>query len=128
MSAKQFRVLVVDCNEDAAAILGILLRGHGFNVEVECGKASALNTAASFLPDAAIINLGNDYMDTYELAFALRSLPEMKESYLITLSNENVPAPFRNPGFRIDTHLVKPAGYRKLIDVLDTVRGEGMNV
>jgi CheY-like chemotaxis protein len=118
MKSQPSRVLVVDCNVDAAELLGILLRGHGFEVQVECDKAAALATAETFLPDSVIIDLGKDNMDTYELAAALRDIPTLQNAYLITLSAAGLPKPYQAAEFKIDMHLAKPSGYRMLIDVL----------
>ena len=112
------RVLVIDCNTDAAEILGILLRGHGYDVQVKCDKMAALATAKKFLPDCVVIDLGEDSMDTYELAAAMRKIPTLQNTYLITLSAAGLPKSYEAPEFRIDMHLIKPSGYRTLIDVL----------
>ena len=113
------RVLVVDYNVDAAEILGILLSGNGFVAKVECDKASVSRTAQSFLPRAVIIDLGSDSMDTYEVAIAIRMIPELETVYLITLSKGRLPTPLRQDDVRIDAPLTKPSGYRVLIGILE---------
>lgn len=65
-----------------------------------------------------VIDLGRDSMDTFEVAAALRMIPEVQSAYLITLSRDELPTPFRLNDVRIDVSLTKPAGYRILIDTL----------
>ena len=113
----QIRVLVVDCNRDAAEILGILLQAHGFSTQVECGKAEALKVAQTFRPDAVLIDLGYHTLETYELAAALRSNPDLPDVFLVTLA-DYLPTPFVAPDFRIDLRLTKPTGYRTLVEAL----------
>lgn len=112
------RVLIVDCNVDAAEILGILLSAHGFETKVECGKAAALKTAQTFIPDAVLVDLGKDNLHTFELAAELRRMPELKNAYLVTLSDRAMPQDFYEKDIRFDARLVKPDGYRMLIGTL----------
>lgn len=112
------RVLIADCNVDAAEILGILLGGHGFRVKIECDKVAVLRTAQYYCPHAVLIDLGQDSMDTFEVAVALRSLPELGSTFLVTLSHGELPTPLLQNDVRIDVRLTKPAGYKILIDIL----------
>jgi CheY-like chemotaxis protein len=114
------RVLVVDCNVDAAEILGILLGAYGFETKVECGKAAALRAAELFRPHALLIDLGSNNMDTYEMAAAIRVNPKFHDVFLITISDSNSLKPIlKNDHVRIDVQLTKPAAYRMLIDTLN---------
>lgn len=113
------RVLVVDCNVDAAEILCILLEGHGFETKVECQKVAVLRAAESFLPHAVLIDLGNNNMDTYEVAAALRGSPQIQDIFLVTISESNLLTPLLKNDVQIDARLTKPGAYRMLIDTLE---------
>jgi CheY-like chemotaxis protein len=114
----QIRVLDVDCNVDAAELIGILLETNGFEARVECDKVAALGTAELFLPHAVLIDLGSKNMDTYEMAAAFRRNPRFQDLFLLTISESNLPMPLLKSDFRIDAQLTKPAAYRILLDTL----------
>src|SRR5688572_32414652 len=67
------RVLVVDDNVDAAVTLGFLLTQAGYEVETRFDGPSALAAAATFEPDACVLDLNMPGMDGYELARQLRA-------------------------------------------------------
>lgn len=112
------RVLVVDCNVDAAEILGILLGAYGFESRVVCSKTAALEVVQSFRPHAVVIDLGQDTMDTFEMAAALRNIPQLEGVYLITILEGNLPMALQDAALKIDVRLTKPTAYRMLIDTL----------
>ena len=113
------RVLVVDCNVDAAEILGVLLEAHGFETKVAYGKAAALGAAELFLPHAVLIDLGSKNMDTYEMAAAFRGNSQLRNVFLLTISESNLQKPLLKNDVRIDAHLSKPAAYRMIVDTLN---------
>ncbi|HEV7555662.1 MAG TPA: ATP-binding protein, partial [Kofleriaceae bacterium] len=61
------RVLVVDDNDDAAGLLGDLLRSLGHEVAVANTSAAAIEIANRFAPQVAILDIGMPEMDGYEL-------------------------------------------------------------
>ncbi|MEP6783871.1 MAG: ATP-binding protein, partial [Acidobacteriota bacterium] len=67
------RILVVDDNRDAAQLLADSLRSLGHTVLVAHDGPSALAIAATFRPDAALLDLGLPVMDGFELGQRLRS-------------------------------------------------------
>jgi PAS domain S-box-containing protein len=104
------RVLVVDDNLDAAEMLGALLRHAGHEVRVAGDGPAALDVAAEFRPDVALLDIGLPGMDGYELARALRLDPALPAIVLIALTGwgqEEDKKRARDAGF--DGHLTKPA-------------------
>jgi CheY-like chemotaxis protein len=104
------RVLVVDDNLDAAEMLGALLQHAGHEVRVAGGGAAALDIAAQFRPEVALLDIGMPGMDGYELARALRLDPALPAIVLIALTgwgHEEDKMRARDAGF--DGHLTKPA-------------------
>jgi CheY-like chemotaxis protein len=72
-SKLRHRVLIVDDNRDAANTLGELLETYGCDVAVAFDGPSALEVAAAFLPNVAILDIGLPVMDGYELCARLKS-------------------------------------------------------
>ncbi|HEY6099825.1 MAG TPA: response regulator, partial [Anaeromyxobacter sp.] len=66
------RVLVVDDNADAAALLADVLARAGHDVEVAHDGPEAIAAASARRPDVAVLDLGLPVMDGYELAAQLR--------------------------------------------------------
>jgi CheY-like chemotaxis protein len=66
------RVLVVDDNEDAAALTAAVLRELGHDVRTAHTAAAGLDVQAAWPPDAAILDIGLPDMDGYALAAAMR--------------------------------------------------------
>jgi PAS domain S-box-containing protein len=104
------RVLVVDDNVDAADLLSDLLEGLGYETRTAYDGPSALEAAAAFDPDIALLDIGLPAMDGYELARRLRgSPPSAKPLRLIALTGygrETDRTQTAAAGF--DHHMVKP--------------------
>ncbi|HEX2688193.1 MAG TPA: ATP-binding protein, partial [Kofleriaceae bacterium] len=66
------RVLIVDDNVDAAQTLHEFLTAVGHESAVAYDGVAALELAASFRPDTAVLDIGLPVMDGYELARKLR--------------------------------------------------------
>jgi PAS domain S-box-containing protein len=116
------RVLVVDDNVDAAELLSDALEGLGYETRTAYDGPSALEVAAAFEPDIALLDIGLPAMDGYELARRLRGQPPSgKPLRLIALTGYGRDADrarTREAGF--DSHMVKPID----IAALDTaIRG-----
>lgn len=111
------RVLIIVSNTEAAEILGILLRGHEYDVVVEHAGLSGLTVAKSYYPDAVILDLETSATDNYEIAARLRSMSALRDVYLISLSNSSS-APSLDDVSRIDSHLKKPIGYKMIPAIL----------
>src|SRR5437764_11316606 len=54
---RPLRVLVVDDDPDTAGSLTLLLQSLGYDVRTALGGAEALATAATFAPEAAVLDL-----------------------------------------------------------------------
>jgi signal transduction histidine kinase/ActR/RegA family two-component response regulator len=67
------RIMVVDDNHDAAAMLKSALELMGFLVRVAHDGPSALELAESFQPQIGVVDIGLPVMDGYELAERFRN-------------------------------------------------------
>lgn len=106
---RSMRVLVVDDNIDAAEMLAEWLNAIGHRVRVAADGPTALEIAAEFKPDVALLDIGLPVMDGYEVARRLREQPGCARMRLIALTGygqESDHDRSRRAGF--EDHLVKP--------------------
>src|SRR5262249_48412946 len=80
------RVLVVDDYPDSLTTLRWLLQAWGYEVAEAPDGPSALSSAASFVPDVVLLDIGLPGMDGYEVARQLRALPGQGKTLLVALT------------------------------------------
>jgi PAS domain S-box-containing protein len=117
--ATSLHILVVDDNEDAAAMIAMLLRALGHHVMVEHSSSKALARAMQDAPQVCVLDIGLPEMDGIELAKRLRAHPETANVLLIALTGYGQDEDRRRTraaGF--DHHLVKPADIKQLLAIL----------
>jgi PAS domain S-box-containing protein len=117
------RVLVVDDNEDAADLLATSVRLMGHPARVAHDGPTALQIAADFQPQVALLDIGLPVMDGYELARHLRALPGLESIRLIAVTGYSQEADRRHTaaaGF--ERHLVKPIQLDELQEALNSLR------
>jgi PAS domain S-box-containing protein len=120
--ARSLRVLVVDDNADAAAMLAMLLEAAGHQVSVEHGSVRAVERARAEAPDVCLLDIGLPEMDGNELAKRLRRQPETASAVLVAVTGygqETDREHSRVAGF--DHHLVKPVDTAKLAAIFETI-------
>jgi PAS domain S-box-containing protein len=104
-----WRVLIVDDKRDAADSLALLLGLNGHETRTAYSGQSALLAAATFRPDAALLDIGMPDMDGYALAQALRAEPWAAALCLAALTGwgqDHDKQRARAAGF--DRHFTKP--------------------
>jgi signal transduction histidine kinase/CheY-like chemotaxis protein len=109
------RILVVDDNPDAAQLLADSLQALGHRTRVVFDGPSALDAAAEFAPDVALLDLGLPVMDGFEVAQRLRALPQLGGVQLVAITGygqEIDRQRTREAGF--DEHMVKPVDLDRL--------------
>jgi CheY-like chemotaxis protein/anti-sigma regulatory factor (Ser/Thr protein kinase) len=113
------RILVVDDNEDAAALLYEVLGVHGNEVLVAHDGPEALAVAPAFAPHVAILDIGLPVMDGLELARRLlATLPHPPVLIALTgYGQQGDRARTRDAGFR--EHLVKPVDPERLLQLVE---------
>ena len=109
------RILIVDDNVDAAETLSMALELFGCETRVAHSAAAALDLAAGFTPQAALLDIGLPDMNGYDLARRLRALPEWRQVSLIAATGwgqEKDRQLAFDAGF--DHHLTKPIDFERL--------------
>jgi signal transduction histidine kinase/CheY-like chemotaxis protein len=108
------RVLVVDDNEDAGEMLGMLLQSLNATVLTVHSGPDALAAIEEFDPEVVLLDIGMPFMDGYEVARRIRAR-RGKNVRLIALTGWGQEEDVRraeHAGF--DHHLVKPPDLVKL--------------
>lgn len=101
------RILVVDDNTDAAELMAELFERSGHHTAIAHDGPSALEVAATFAPEIAILDIGLPVMDGYELARRLRD--QLGPIRLIALTGYGQASDRdRAAAAGFDVHLVKP--------------------
>jgi len=122
-SGRSGRVLIVDDNLDAAELLQHALEASGYVVEMATDPITALDVAARFAPEVAILDIGLPVIDGYELATRLLALPETPDCRLIALTGYGQEHDRRRSleaGFQ--EHLVKPVDVDRLVRLVEALR------
>ena len=117
--AARLRVLIVDDNVDAAAMLAMLLEAEGHQVMVEHGSQRALERAKQAAPQVCLLDIGLPGMDGYQLAQHLRAQPETAHAMMIAVTGYGQEGDRANAlGAGFDHHLVKPVDTSELAALL----------
>jgi PAS domain S-box-containing protein len=117
--AKGARILIVDDNLDALALLSEALQLVGYETHEAEDAAGALAKAEEIMPQLALLDIGLPVMNGYELARRLRAIPGLEHIKLAALTGYGQPSDkerTREAGF--DEHLVKPIAIEKVQQVV----------
>ncbi len=119
------RVLVADDNYDSATSLSILLNDAGYEIRTAGDGAQALQTAAEFRPDIALLDIGMPMLNGYEIARRIRDQPWGRDVLLIAVTGWGGPEHRQQTsaaGF--DHHLIKPVDPAALTQLLASLLSE----
>jgi len=108
-SAAGKRILIADDNLDAAESLQLWLQLSGHEVQIAASGVAALELAATFLPEVALLDLGMPGLNGFDVARRIRKAPWGKSMVLIALTGWGQEEDRRRTaeaGF--DHHLTKP--------------------
>ena len=103
------RVLVVDDNVDAAAMLAALIRQLGHEVEIVHDGSAALRAVEGYRPEVILLDIGMPGMNGFEVAQRLRELGRVPRLRIVAVTGWGKPEDrqrSREAGF--DMHLIKP--------------------
>jgi signal transduction histidine kinase/DNA-binding response OmpR family regulator len=115
---RRARVLVVDDNVDGAEMLAEALHALGYRTAIAHDGPQALQVAAAFEPQIALLDIGLPVMDGYELGGRLREQHANLTLVAITgYGQDSDRERARDAGF--NDHLAKPVDIEKLGRVLE---------
>ncbi len=115
---------MADDLRDSADSLALMLRLAGHEVWTAHDGLEAVQAAAAFRPDVALLDIGMPKMNGYEAARYIRQQPWGKRLVLIALTGWGQPEDRRRTaeaGF--DHHLVKPIEPKALEELLADLSG-----
>ena len=113
------RILIIEDNADARAMLRHLLEAAGHEVHEASDGREGLAMALSLRPDVALVDLGLPGLDGYEIARQLRASDDRRNILLVAVTGYGSPEDRERSilaGF--DVHLVKPVDPDMLAGVL----------
>ena len=113
------RALVVDDNPDITELLAVVLRQSGYEVSAANSASNALADALTKKYDVVIADIGMPGMTGYELARALRSVPEYGATLMVAMTGYTMYDDRERAleaGF--DAHLSKPVDIMSLRQVI----------
>ncbi len=117
------RILIVDDNVDAAAMIALLLGKLDHEVRVANNGEEALEAGATLNPDVVLMDLGMPVMDGFSACRLMRKTPWGARALIVALSGwgqDEDRVKSLEAGF--DHHLVKPIGSATLIDLIATAK------
>jgi two-component system CheB/CheR fusion protein len=116
------KILIVEDNIDSGDTLAMLLRLEGYDVVLARSGITAIEAAPEYSPDVVLCDLGLPGIDGYEVARALRAMPQFKKTLLCALTGFTPSEADRDrpqqAGF--DHHVVKPLALDRLLEILNT--------
>jgi PAS domain S-box-containing protein len=115
---RAMRVLVVDDNVDLARTLHAHLAKLGHEPAIAHDAPSALDVAAAFRPDIAVLDIGLPQIDGYQLARKLREQLGADTLRLIAMSSYGDADHARATDAGFEHHLVKPIALEALTTLL----------
>jgi len=116
------RILIVDDNQDSATSLAMLLKMTGHETHTAYDGLEAVETAATFLPDIVLLDIGLPKLNGYDACRKIREQPWGKGMVLIALTgwgHDEDRRKSQEAGF--DGHLVKPVNHTVLLKILAEV-------
>lgn len=115
--------LVVDDVADVTEMISMFLRHAGFKVVSAQSAAAALELAGTQAFDVVISDIGMPGMNGYELAEALRELPDYRQVPMIAVTGYSMYDDRERAlqsGF--NAHLIKPIDPSALLDLITELR------
>ena len=121
-AAQALKIMVVDDNVDAAAMLAMLLELAGHQVIVANTASDALHRSKADVPNVFVLDIGLPDFDGNKLARYLRNQSETADAVLIALTGYGMQEDHeKSIGAGFDHHLVKPVDTEKLEMILAKV-------
>ena len=113
------RVMVVDDNVDAAAMMATLVQSWGHQVSIAHTANQALRLAADYRPRVVLLDLGLPDRHGYDLADQLRRDCGSRRIFFVAVTGWNqIADQVRSSAAGIAHHLMKPVNHDLLREIL----------
>jgi CheY-like chemotaxis protein len=117
------RALVVDDAPDVTEMIATLLQHAGYHAVMAFSAAEALEAARAEQFEVIVSDIGMPGMNGYDLAVALRSLPEYRTVPLIAVTGFSM---YDDKGRALESgfnaHMTKPINPMSLLDLIKSLR------
>jgi CheY-like chemotaxis protein len=118
------RILVVDDNGDAAALLAVLLQLEGHEVQTASNGGEAVDRAESFRPEIVLMDLEMPGIDGLEASRRIRARPWGSTILIAVLTGADVDQR-RSREAGVDLHFAKPVNTTTLLGVVTRSLSDG---
>ena len=121
-AGRHLRVLIVEDNLDAAAMLELAVSTLGHITRLAHDGATAITAATQFGPDVIFLDIGLPVMNGYAVARTLRGMPEFNHVHIAAVTGwgqDEDRQKAREAG--CDSHFTKPLDPTMLEDLLATI-------
>jgi CheY-like chemotaxis protein len=119
-SKRPIRVVVADDDPDTVLTLAFILDDEGYEVRRAYSGSEALEAVKGFEPDAVVLDLGMPPPNGWEVARAIREMPDGARPLLIAISGQYVKPTDRviteKAGF--DHFFPKPCDPKRVLELL----------
>lgn len=113
------KILVADDDQDTVVSFSMLLQIAGYEVRSAADGQQAVDVAATFRPDAAMLDIWMPVLNGYEAASRIRALlPKVLLVAVTGVPNPDGMTAFKTVGF--DHYLLKPVTLEQIREVLKT--------
>jgi len=114
-----YRVLVVDDNENCAKVMMWALEALGHTGKMAHDGEAAIALAKSFRPDVVFLDIGLPGMNGYDICKAMREEPSLQNTLFVAQTGwSQREHKERSKAAGFDYHLVKPVSIDALKDIL----------
>ena len=121
-TGRSLRVLIVEDNTDTAQGLALVLHAFGHQTRTVHDGLTALQAVLEYQPNLMLLDIGLPGLNGFEVAKQIRQQPGLNDIVLVAVTgygNETDRQRSQESGF--DHHLVKPADFKTIQQILATV-------
>ena len=115
-------ILLIEDNDDGREMMAMMLSCYGYDVQSAADGLQGIETALSYRPDVALVDIGLPGIDGYEVARRLRANSDTSAIRLIALTGYGLAEDQRRvleAGFNM--HLVKPVDIESLMKAIGSL-------
>jgi len=102
------RVLIIEDNQDTAAMMDIMLQEWGQETRVAYDGTTALEVASQFRPQVVLLDVGLPRLHGYEVARRIRQQDWARDAHVVAITGWGLEADRHGEAAGIDHRLLKP--------------------